>query len=80
MFENSILIILPVLKAHLDITAEEKTIIDSLTRIQLLIRVQLDKITGFNKAKTGRILKRLIEQEIIEKIGKGKDTKYQLNI
>lgn len=41
--------------------------------------VEVDRLE-FNKAKTGRILKRLIEQEIIEKIGKGKDTKYQLNI
>lgn len=80
VFENSILVILPVLNTHLNLTEEEKTIIDCLTRTQLLTRSQLDKMSGFNKAKTGRILKRLLEQDIIGKIGKGKDTKYQLNM
>lgn len=80
VFENSILVILPVLNTHSNLTEEEKIIIDCLTRTQLLTRSQLDKMSGFNKAKTGRILKRLLEQDIIEKIGKGKDTKYQLNM
>lgn len=80
VFENSILVILPVLNAHSDLTEEEKAIVNCLSRNQLLTRGQLDKILGFNKAKTGRILKRLLEKNIIEKNGKGKDTKYQLNM
>lgn len=80
VFENSILVILPVLNAHSYLTEEEMAIVNCLNRNQLLTRSQLDKMIGFNKAKTGRILKRLLEKGIIEKIGKGKDTKYQLNV
>lgn len=78
VYENSILVILPVLNAHSDLTNEEKLIIQCLSRHQLLNRSQLDKMIGFHKAKTGRILKGLLAQNIIEKIGKGKDTKYRL--
>ena len=80
VFENSILVILPVLNAHSDLTEEERAIVNCLSRNQLVTRSQLDKILGFNKAKTGRILKKLLEKDIIEKNGKGKDTKYQLNM
>lgn len=80
VFENSILVVLPVLNAHSDLTEEERAVVNCLSRNQLVTRNQLDKMIGFNKAKTGRILKKLLEKDIIEKIGKGKDTKYQLNI
>ncbi|WP_416325711.1 hypothetical protein [[Eubacterium] hominis] len=41
-----------------------------------LTRVQLDQLTGFNKAKTVRILNQLLKRNIIRKTGKGKITKY----
>lgn len=78
VFENSILVILPVLNTKLDNADEENTIINLLTRNILLSRSQIDTLSGFNKAKTVRILNRLLDQQIIEKTGKGKDTKYQL--
>lgn len=80
VFENSILVVLPLLNAHTDLTEDERAIVNCLSRNQLATRNQLDKILGFNKAKTGRILKGLIEKDLIEKSGKGKDTKYRLNM
>lgn len=45
-----------------------------------LTRVQLDQLTGFNKAKTVRILNQLLKRNIIRKTGKGKITKYLVQL
>ena len=45
---------------------------------RILTRAQIDELTGFNKAKTVRILNHLTEQSVIQKTGKGRDIKYTL--
>lgn len=76
IFENSILVILPILDVDLDLNDDEKMIVTYLRGNKALTRVQLDQLTGFNKAKTVRILNQLLKRNIIRKTGKGKVTKY----
>ncbi|WP_290140091.1 ATP-binding protein [Allocoprobacillus halotolerans] len=78
VFENSILVILPVFNSYLDLSEKENEIVKCLNKHQLLTRNQLDKMIGFHKAKTNRVLKKLLEKDMIVKNGKGKTTKYQL--
>lgn len=78
VFENSILVVLPVINTYSNFTKEERAVVQCLSRNHFLTRNQLDTMIGFNKNKTVRILNSLLEQDVIEKIGKGKDTKYKM--
>lgn len=78
VFENSILVVLPVINTYSNFTKEERAVVQCLSRNHFLTRYQLDTMIGFNKNKTVRILNNLLEQDVIEKIGKGKDTKYKM--
>jgi hypothetical protein len=43
----------------------------------LIFVLHVDERTGFNQAKTGRILNRLIEWHLAEKISAGPETRYR---
>lgn len=50
-----------------------------LSRISSFSRSQIDDILGFTKDKTVRILNSLVERKIIDKVGKGRETRYRLH-
>lgn len=77
--ENRIRIILPVTEIdYLDLSEAENTIYDLLKEDLELSRSEIDLKTGFNKAKTLRILNSLLDKNIIKKIGSGVKQTYKL--
>lgn len=78
VYENSITVGLPTLNKELNLNEDEKQILNVFDGKRILTRAQIDELTGFNKAKTVRILNHLTEQSVIQKTGKGRDIKYTL--
>ena len=78
VYENSITVGLPTLNEELNLNEDEKQILNVFDGKRILTRAQIDELTGFNKAKTVRILNHLTEQSVIQKTGKGRDIKYTL--
>lgn len=76
---NSIGISLPVMKYNeLNLSIDEVEVYNLLRNEVELSRVEIDKTTGFNKAKTLRILNNLVEKSIIDKLGEGPGTTYKI--
>jgi len=77
--ENRIRIILPVCENDLiDLSEDENKIYQLLKEEIELSRKEIDLKTGFNKAKTLRILNRLVDKNTIQKIGSGATLTYKL--
>ena len=77
-FENSISVILPLVKTNLnDLDADEAKILDVL-KGKNLTRIQIEQMTKFSKDKSIRILNKLIEKNIIQKKGQGRGTRYHM--
>ncbi|TCK93154.1 ATP-dependent DNA helicase RecG [Natranaerovirga hydrolytica] len=77
--ENSIRIILPVTEIDkIDLSKDESLIYELLKEEVELSRRELDFKTGFDKSKTLRILNRLVDKNIISKLGEGAAVTYRL--
>lgn len=77
-FENSISVVLPLLKTTLnDLDSDEAKILDVL-KGKSLTRIQIEQMTKFSKDKSIRILNKLIEKNLILKKGQGRGTRYQM--
>ncbi len=75
--QNSIRIQLPVVKTDQTYLLEEEIAVYNIIKDEReLTRAELDRKTGFNKAKTIRTLNKLIDKNIIRKEGKGPGTTY----
>lgn len=79
IYDNTITVILPIYTESLNIlNGDEKIIYSILSKNTSMARADIEKISGFSKAKTIRILNSLINDSIIEKIGQSVETKYRL--
>ena len=77
--ENNISIILPVIQIDDSNLSEDEVIIYNLLKDEVeLSRVELDDKSGFNKSRTLRIIKNLVDKNLIRKLGKGPGTTYTL--
>ncbi len=77
-FENSISVVLPLLKTTLnDLDEDEAKVLDIL-KGKNLTRVQIEQMTKYSKDKSIRVLNKLIEKNIITKTGQGRGTRYQM--
>lgn len=77
--ENTISVILPVLKNHYEVSSDERVIIDAMKSGDIYSSSEISLQTSFNKAKVIRLINALIEKKYIVSIGKGRGTKYKLN-
>lgn len=78
--ENRIRIILPVIQTNtIDLSEDETTIYELLKEDVELSRKEIDLKTGFNKAKTLRILNSLVDKNVISKTGSGAKLTYKLS-
>lgn len=75
---NSIITILPTADIKLALSREEKKLLDAFEANMLLSSTELTERTGFGKDKVLIILKTLIEKAYVERIGRGRGTKYRL--
>ena len=77
-FENSISVVLPLVKTTLnDLDADEAKIL-AVLKGKNLTRIQIEQMTKFSKDKSIRLLNKLIEKNIIVKKGQGRGTRYQM--
>lgn len=78
VFENSISIVLPVNISTDLLSQDEISILNIMQKNLKLSRTQISKATGFSKDKIIKLLNTLIDKNIIEKSGIGRNTKYYL--
>lgn len=76
VYAESIQIVLPVIGAGNDLDTDERKVLDALSDNRILTRTEMEAATGYNKAKLLRIIPRLLEKNVIEKVGTGRGTKY----
>lgn len=76
IYENSILVILPVIKTGNKLTGAEKIVVDLLRNQQVMTRAEIEAAVKLGKDKTIRILNSLLERNIIGRKGAGRGTKY----
>ena len=73
--ENSVRIVLPVMKMNNTLSEDEDRIYTVL-KGKLLSRSMISKETGFGKSKTVNILKKLVQESYVRMYGNGRGTKY----
>lgn len=78
VYENSIKVILPVMKKGLDLSDDEKLIYQSFSGNRKLSSSEVVEYTGFGKTKVIKLLKSLVDQGYIKVEGRGRGTKYIL--
>lgn len=77
ILENSITVILPTLDRVDAITSDEKIILETLLKDEIISISEILKKVVFSKNKCLRLLESLISKNKIEKIGNGRGTKYK---
>ncbi len=78
IYDNSIKVVLPVMKKELSLNDDEKLIYESFSGNRKLSSSEIVKYTGFGKTKVVKLLKSLVEQGFIKVEGRGRGTKYTL--
>ncbi|MCP1103619.1 ATP-dependent DNA helicase RecG [Aequitasia blattaphilus] len=79
VFENSLLVVLPIFSKKIEMLKfTEQQIYSLLQEHQELTRLEIEEKTDMNKDKVIRILNGLIKKTIIKKVGVGKGTRYRL--
>lgn len=76
--ENVISVILPVISEKYNVTADEEKVVRTLENGAMLSSSEIAKVSGFNKAKTLRVLDSLKEKGYVKVNGNGRGTKYYL--
>ena len=71
-----ICVTLPVLEGASQLNDDELLILSNMPRHQLMSRAAIDRLTGFEKTKTIRILNSLETKGLIEAIGRARARKY----
>jgi len=78
IFDNSVMVVLPILKSRYEVTSMEKQIIKLLENGMILSSKEIAEELQFTKATTVRNLNELIDKGYIKKHGKGRATKYSM--
>ncbi|PEG96931.1 hypothetical protein CP360_04230 [Lactobacillus sp. UMNPBX9] len=76
--ENSVTVILPVIANKRELTVDEEKIIKVIKENIQATSSEISTQTGINKSKVVRLLRGLVEDHFIIKIGAGRATKYHL--
>ena len=77
--DNSIKVVLPVVKENMDLTDDERAVYDILSKIQAkaISEIMESGTIEFGKSKTTEILKKLEDKRLVEIEGNGRGTKYR---
>ncbi len=79
IFENSIVVILPLVSSSLNgFDTDEQTVYLFLSKGSPATRLEIEDATGFGKAKVIRTLNQLIEKNAVAKSGIGRSTRYSI--
>lgn len=74
---NAITVCLPLIAGTAALSPDESLILALLDEHDALSRAELDKATGFEKAKTLRILNTLLKDDLIERQGSARASRYR---
>ena len=77
IYENSIKIVLPVVKKEIQGVSEDANEVYSILQIEPVSSSSVSQKTGFSKNKVLKLLDELIQQGYAVKVGKGRGTKYR---
>ena len=78
LLQNSVTVILPIYTESVSFLEKDEETIFNILKVGLtMARTEIEGLSGFSKYKTIRILNKLIDKNIIEKVGKSVDTKYK---
>ena len=76
-YPNSIMVRLPILIDKVEgISKNASIILQKIPQNKELSRMEIEKITGFDKYKTLRELEELMSEGLVKKVGRGRGTKY----
>ncbi|WP_200813099.1 RNA-binding domain-containing protein [Helcococcus massiliensis] len=76
-YPNSIIVRLPILIDKVEgISKNASIILQKMPRNKEISRLEIEKISGFDKYKTLRELEELMSEELVKKVGLGRGTKY----
>ena len=77
--DNSIKVVLPVIKENMDLTDDERVVYDILSKAKAMPISEIMKsdLIEFGKSKTTEILKKLGDKRLVEIEGNGRGTKYK---
>lgn len=78
IYDNSITVELPTIDSRLNVTKDEKTILDYLTKVVHATSGDIVIGTGLSKDKVLRLMKNLINNGYVNVSGVGKATKYSI--
>lgn len=77
VYPNSIAVRLPVLIDEIQGLSENASIVlKAMPSKEELSRLEIEKLTGFDKNKSIRAINQLIEENLIKKVGRGRGSKY----
>lgn len=77
VYPNTITVRLPVLIDEIQGLSENASVVlKAISNKQELSRLEIEKITGFDKSKSLRALEQLMEENLVKKVGQGRGTKY----
>ena len=79
IFENSIMITLPVIETRGKLTRSEQQIIKLIEENGEMSRKEIEEEIGLGKATTIRMINDLVRREIIQKKGAGRAVRYIMN-
>ena len=79
VFENSIMVILPVIETKGKLTKAEQQIVELIEKNDEITRKQIEKELSLGKATVIRILNELVKKEIIQKKGAGRAIRYTID-
>ena len=62
--------------AHEPLSEEEERILAYIVTKEYIVRSEIDKLLGISQSTSNRILKKMVEKDLIDQDGIGKNTKY----
>lgn len=76
--ENHIIVKLPVTDGAMSVMGDELIVLECFIEGRLLSRREVEEMTGFSQAKTGRLLNALVERGRLRRMGENRSTRYAL--
>lgn len=76
VFENSIMVTLPIIQQKLSLSEDERLVFQVLSPRRKMSSSEIAEATGFGKTKVVSLLKSLIEQGLVNMSGSGRGIKY----
>lgn len=75
--DNAVMVVLPVMREDLGLDGDERFVYELLSNVRPKAAGELEEDVAFGRSKLRRILKRLIDMDLVEEVGRGRGLKYR---